>query len=155
VTLHDLPAVNATLNGTAAALLVAAFASIRGRRVHAHAYLMLSAVLTSAAFLTCYLIYHANVPPKSIGLQPGTFRTAYFVLLISHTILAAAVLPMILLSLWRAYRRQWTRHRWIAVPTFWIWFYVSVTGVIIYLVLYHVVPAMYPVAQTSSTGVLP
>ena len=154
MTLHDLPAVNATLNGTAAGLLLAAFMSIRAGRVRPHAYLMLSAVLTSAAFLTCYLIYHANVPPKSIGLQPGAFRTAYLVLLFSHTVLAVVVLPMILMSLWRAYRRQWARHRWIAVPTFWIWFYVSVTGVIIYVILYHVVPAMYPVAQ-SSTGVLP
>lgn len=144
MTIQDLPAVNATLNALAATLLVTAFICIKRRKIKAHAWLMISAVVTSAAFLVCYLIYHANSKPRSIGLPAGTFRTTYFVMLISHTILAVAVLPMVLMALYRAYQRNWARHRRIAVPTFWIWLYVSVTGVLIYLALYHLVPAMYP-----------
>ncbi len=141
---HDLPVVNATLNGASAVLLVAGFICIKLRRVKAHAVCMLSALTTSALFLACYVVYHALVPPRSIGLPHGPLRTAYLTMLASHVLLAIAMLPMIAVTLYRAYRRQWKKHLKIAPPTFWIWFYVSVTGVIVYIFLYHMAPAMYP-----------
>jgi uncharacterized membrane protein YozB (DUF420 family) len=144
VTVHDLPIVNASLNGASAILLGAGYVCIKSRQVRAHAALMISAVLTSAVFLGCYIVYHVSVPPKSIGLPHGAMRTAYLILLASHVILAIIMLPMILLTLWRAYHRQWQKHLAIAPPTFWIWFYVSVTGVVVYFFLYHIAPAMYP-----------
>ena len=156
MTLHDIPAVNAILNGIASVLLVAAFVCIKTRRIRAHAYLMISAVVVSTAFLACYLTYHFQTKPRSIGLPAGTLKSSYLLMLFSHVFLAIVVLPMIVMALMCAYRRQWTRHHKIAQPTFWIWFYVSVTGVLIYLVLYHLVPAVYPAgALPANTGVLP
>jgi uncharacterized membrane protein YozB (DUF420 family) len=155
MTVQDLPVINASLNALASALLVAAFVSIKLRKVRLHAWLMIGAVATSALFLASYLTYHFNSKPKSIGLEPGAFRTAYFVMLISHTVLAVLVLPMILMTLWRAYRRQWVQHHRIATPTFWIWIYVSITGVLIYLVLYHMVPSLYPNGPAAAAGVTP
>jgi uncharacterized membrane protein YozB (DUF420 family) len=147
LSVHDLPAVNASLNGLATLLLVAGFLIIRRRRVNAsavrfHAVTMIATVVVSAAFLACYLVYHAKVPPKTPGVQAGPLRTVYYAILIPHVILAAVMVPMILLTLWRAYRRQWEKHRRIARPTFWIWLYVSVTGVVIYWMLYHLFPTM-------------
>jgi uncharacterized membrane protein YozB (DUF420 family) len=147
LSVHDLPAVNASLNGLATVLLVSGYLFIRRRRVSAsavrfHAVTMIATVVVSAAFLACYLVYHAKVPPKTPGVQAGPLRTVYYVILIPHVILAALMVPMILVTLWRAYRRQWERHRRIARPTFWIWLYVSVTGVIIYWMLYHLFPTM-------------
>jgi uncharacterized membrane protein YozB (DUF420 family) len=147
MTAADLPPVNATLNGISAILLAVAYVLIQRNRVRAHAYTMIAALISSAAFLTCYLIYHYNVPSKSIGLPRGWFRTSYLIMLFTHIVLAVAMLPMIFMTLFRAYRRQWDKHRRIATPTFWIWVYVSVTGVLIYLILYHLVPGMYPVTS--------
>jgi uncharacterized membrane protein YozB (DUF420 family) len=144
VTVHDLPVVNATLNGISAILLAAGFICIKLRKVRAHATLMISAVVTSAVFLTCYIIYHVSVPPKSIGLPHGPLRTAYLIFLASHVLLAIGMLPLIFITLLRAYQREWKKHLAIAPPTFWIWFYVSVTGVMVYIFLYHIAPAMYP-----------
>jgi uncharacterized membrane protein YozB (DUF420 family) len=144
VTVHDLPVVNASLNGASAILLGAGFICIKCRKVKAHATLMICAVATSAIFLGCYIVYHVSVPPKSIGLPAGPLKTAYLVLLASHVILAIGMLPMIYLTLLRAYRRQWKEHLKIAPPTFWIWFYVSVTGVVVYWFLYHFAPSLYP-----------
>jgi len=144
VTVHDLPAVNASLNGASAILLGAGFICIKSRKVKAHATLMICAVVTSAVFLGCYIVYHVSVPPKSIGLPAGPLKIAYLILLASHVILAIGMLPMIYLTLLRAYRRQWKQHLKIAPPTFWIWFYVSVTGVIVYWFLYHFAPSLYP-----------
>jgi uncharacterized membrane protein YozB (DUF420 family) len=110
--------------------------------VRYHATLMISAVVVSAAFLACYLVYHYKVGEKSSGLSPGPLRTVYFAILFPHILLAAVMVPMILLALWRAYRRQWERHRRIARPTFWVWLYVSVSGVVIYWMLYHLFPTM-------------
>jgi uncharacterized membrane protein YozB (DUF420 family) len=149
VTVHDLPVVNASLNAASAVLLAAGFVCIKLRKVKAHATLMISAVVTSAIFLGCYIVYHVSVPPRSIGLPHGPLRTGYLILLASHVILAIGMLPMILLTLWRAYHRQWKQHLAIAPPTFWIWFYVSVTGVIVYWFLYHIAPAMYPAGVKS------
>ena len=100
--------------------------------------------LTSALFLACYLVYHALTKPKSIGLPAGGWRTAYLIMLFTHVVLAIGMLPMIAMTLWRAWHKQWKRHMAIARPTFFIWFYVSVTGVLVYLFLYHLAPAMYP-----------
>jgi uncharacterized membrane protein YozB (DUF420 family) len=147
LTVHDLPLVNASLNGLATVLLLAGYVFIRRRAVSPsavryHAASMIATVAVSAAFLACYLVYHAAVPPKTPGVQPGPLRTVYYVILVPHVILAAVMVPMILLTLWRAYRRQWEKHRRIARPTFWIWLYVSVTGVVIYWMLYHLFPTM-------------
>jgi uncharacterized membrane protein YozB (DUF420 family) len=144
VTVHDLPVVNASLNGASALLLGAGFVSIKLRKIKLHATLMLSAVVTSAVFLGCYIVYHLSVPPKSIGLPHGPLRTGYLILLASHVILAIGMLPMIWLTLWRALHKQWKQHLAIAPPTFWIWFYVSVTGVVVYWFLYHLAPSLYP-----------
>lgn len=144
MTVHDLPIVNASLNGASAVLLAAGFICIKLRKVRAHATMMISAVVTSAVFLGCYIVYHISVPPKSIGLPHGPLRTGYLILLASHVILAIGMLPMIVLTLWRAYNRQWPQHLLIARPTFKIWFYVSVTGVVIYWFLYRVAPSMHP-----------
>ena len=147
LTVHDLPAVNASLNGLATVLLVAAYVVVKRRRVSPsavwyHGALMIGAVAVSAAFLASYLVYHYHAGEKTSGLKPGTLRTVYFAILIPHIILAAVMVPMILLTLWRASRRQWERHRRIARPTFWIWLYVSVSGVVIYWMLYHLFPTM-------------
>lgn len=141
----DLPAINATLNGIASTLLIAAYVAIRCRRIRLHAGLMIATVCVSALFLACYVTYHFNVGHKSSGLPPSVFRTVYLLMLFSHIVLAIVIVPMVLMTLIRAYQRDWVRHRRIARPTFWLWLYVSVTGVMIYLALYHVVPAMYPV----------
>ena len=144
MSVSQLPAVNATLNAVSAVLLVTAYAFIRRGRVRPHAYFMLAALVSSGAFLACYLVYHFNVGHRgSSGFPSGAFKTAYLLMLLSHVVLAVAMLPMIAMALVRAYRRQWDRHRRIARPAFWIWLYVSVTGVLIYAILYHVVPRVY------------
>ncbi len=140
--IQDFPALNASLNATSAVLLLSGYILIKLRKVRSHATLMICAVVTSTAFLACYLIYHAQTAPRSLGVPPGLFRTIYFSILISHTILAVVILPLIAMTLLRAYRRQWERHRRISLITFPLWFYVSVTGVIIYWMLYRVAPGM-------------
>ena len=140
MTVHDLPVVNASLNGASAVLLASGYICIKLRKVKAHATLMICAVVTSAVFLGCYIVYHVSVWPKSIGLPHGALRTGYLIFLASHVILAIGMLPMIYLTLWRAFHKQWKQHLAIAPPTFWIWFYVSVTGVIVYMMLYRWYP---------------
>jgi uncharacterized membrane protein YozB (DUF420 family) len=146
-----LAALNAGLNGTSALLLILAYLTIR-RGVEnycAHAWFMLAALTTSAVFLVFYVTSYVVYGDRSSGLPPGLFRTSYLLMLASHVLLAMVMLPMIGVTLWRAYRRDWLRHRRIARPTYWIWLYVSITGVLIYLVLYHIVPAMYPATPTA------
>jgi protein SCO1/2/putative membrane protein len=135
--LRRLPAVNATLNGTCGVLLVMGWWLIRGGRVRAHAISMILAVLVSALFLTCYLVYHFQV--GSVRFRGvGPIRLVYFAILLSHTILATfGVVPLVTLTLTRALQRQFDRHARIARVTFPIWLYVSVTGVVIYLMLYQ------------------
>jgi uncharacterized membrane protein YozB (DUF420 family) len=157
MTVHDLPVVNATLNGTSAVLLLAAYASIKMRKVKQHAYLIIACVITSTAFLTCYLIYHAHVPTKSVKslypAVPGWLYNFYlWVILLPHTLLAMFMLPLIAMSLYFASKRKWATHRRIAPWTFGIWLYVSITGVIIYWMLYHLFPGMQP---SSIAGVNP
>lgn len=130
------PVIDATLNGTSAVLLVTAHKMIRRGRMAAHRALMLSAVVTSALFLISYLYYHAHV--GSIHFRGhGWSRPVYFSILISHTILAAAIVPLVIITLSRALRERYKSHRAIARWTYPIWMYVSVTGVVIYFMLYH------------------
>jgi uncharacterized membrane protein YozB (DUF420 family) len=136
VTTHDLPALNAILNSTSAVLLAAGYAAIRRRAIPVHRALMIAALGTSSAFLTSYLIYHAQV--GSVRFQgQGWIRPVYFAILISHTILAVAIVPLIAITVTRALRREFARHRRIARWTLPLWFYVSVTGVVIYFMLYQ------------------
>jgi uncharacterized membrane protein YozB (DUF420 family) len=132
----DLPALNATLNGVATIFLVAGYTFIRRRQVAAHRAAMLSAVTASALFLVSYLVYHANAGSKPF---PGTgpIRVAYFFILITHIVLAAAIVPMVLMTLSRALRQRFDRHAAIARRTLPLWLYVSVTGVVIYVMLYR------------------
>lgn len=130
------PAFNATLNATSAVLLSAGYAMIRRRRILAHKSCMGLAFASSTVFLVSYLIYHARV--GSVPFQGrGWIRPIYFTLLASHTILAAAILPLALITLSRALREQFDRHKRIARWTLPLWLYVSVTGVIVYFLLYH------------------
>src|SRR5437868_5204089 len=134
------PTINATLNGTSAVLLVTAHSMIKRGRVATHRGLMLAAVITSSLFLISYLYYHAHV--GSVRFQgQGWSRPVYFTILISHTILAIIVVPLVIITLSRALRERFDRHRAIARWTYPLWLYVSVTGVVIYLMLYHLFAA--------------
>ena len=134
--LTSLPTVNATLNALAAALLVTGFLLIRARRVKAHRACMLSAFACSVLFLISYLYYHSQV--GSVRFQGvGGLRTLYLTILATHTVLAAAVPFLALITLTRGLRGQFARHRAIARWTLPIWLYVSVTGVVVYWMLYH------------------
>lgn len=136
MTIQSLPHLNAALNALASILLVTGWILIKRRRIPQHRRCMIAAVITSAAFLTSYVIYHANTGSKPF---PGTgaIRTVYFAILIPHVILAAATLPPILITFTRGLRRDDARHRKIARWTLPVWLYVSVTGVIVYLMLYQ------------------
>jgi uncharacterized membrane protein YozB (DUF420 family) len=131
-----LPHLNAALNATCAVLLAYGYLQIRSGRRQAHQRVMVSALVCSAAFLTSYLIYHFQVGSVRFGGQ-GALRTLYFAILLSHTVLAVAVVPLVGFTVTRAVRGQFDRHRRIARITLPIWFYVSVTGVIVYLMLYQ------------------
>jgi uncharacterized membrane protein YozB (DUF420 family) len=155
VTFHDFPLVNATLNGASAALLATAYVFIKRGRIRAHGWTMVSAVVTSTAFLACYLTYHAIKARhgETVTRFPASsWKPVYLAVLWTHTPLAAIILPLIAMTLWRAYRRQWDRHRRISVITLPLWFYVSVTGVIIYLMLYHLAPHLAGPAREASVG---
>ena len=136
MTVSDLPALNATLNATSAVLLVTAWMLIkRGRRI-AHRNVMLAAVCTSVLFLTSYLVYHAQVGSVRFAKQ-GPIRLVYFSILLTHTILAAVIVPMVIVTLRRGLAARYDRHRRIARITLPLWLYVSITGVIVYVMLYR------------------
>jgi len=130
------PVINATLNGTSAVLLVTAHRMIQKGRMAAHRAVMLTAVATSTLFLISYLYYHAHVGSVKFQGQ-GWSRRVYFSILISHTILAAAIVPLVVITLVRALQERFDRHRAIARWTYPLWLYVSLTGVVIYFMLYH------------------
>ena len=130
-----LPTVNATLNGIAGVLLVGGYLAIRSRRIPVHRAFMVAAFVTSALFLVSYLTYHYHSPVNPFRGQ-GPVRAVYFALLISHIVLAVAVVPLALLTLYRALRGRFELHRRIARWTLPVWLYVSVTGVLVYLMLY-------------------
>lgn len=134
--ISSLPHLNAALNATATVLLVTGWWLIKRRRIAAHKRCMIAAVITSAAFLTSYVVYHANAGSKPFE-GTGILRAIYFAVLIPHVILAAAVLPPVLITFTRGLRRDDLRHRRIARWTLPVWLYVSVTGVIVYLMLYR------------------
>ena len=134
--LHVLPLLNAFLNSLSAVLLCSGYIAIRYRCVALHKTCMLSAVGTSTLFLMSYLTYHYHAGSKPFTGQ-GSIRLVYFTILISHTILAAVIVPLVLLTLTRAWKAQWTRHRRLARWTLPLWLYVSVTGVVIYFMLYQ------------------
>jgi uncharacterized membrane protein YozB (DUF420 family) len=130
------PAINATLNGTSAVLLLIGHNFIQRGRMAAHRVFMIAAVVTSSLFLMSYVYYHAHV--GSVRFQgQGWSRPVYFTILTSHTILAVVIVPMVIVTLIRALRERFDRHRAIARWTYPLWLYVSVTGVIIYYMLYH------------------
>ncbi len=133
----DLPALNASLNATTATLLMAGWLCIRRRLVRVHRALMLSAVTTSALFLTSYLVYHAQVGSKRFPGH-GLARGIYLAVLGSHTLLAVVVVPLVLVTVARGLRGRFDRHRAIARWTLPLWLYVSVTGVAVYWMLYRV-----------------
>jgi uncharacterized membrane protein YozB (DUF420 family) len=136
ISIHDLPAVNATLNATAAVLLVWGYILIRRRSIAAHRRVMLAAFATSSVFLCCYLIYHYNVGSVRFP-RTGMVRTVYLSILATHTALAAAVPPLAIITLSRGLRERFDRHRRIARWALPVWLYVSVTGVVVYWMLYR------------------
>jgi len=139
--IHDLPKVNATLNAAATVLLLIAYSFIRQRKIEAHRRTMLTAFAVSCVFLVCYLVYHYNVGSVKFD-KPGWVRTVYLVILFTHTILAATVPVLAIITLRRGLKRDDVRHRKIARWTFPIWLYVSVTGVVVYVLLYQVRPLL-------------
>ena len=145
MSIHDLPAINASLNGLSAIFLTAGFIFIRCKNVSAHKRCMISAFVTSCIFLVCYLTYHTYLgvvlhqgPTKF--LNPIWFRPIYLTILLTHTILAIVIVPLILITLWRAKKERFELHKKIARWTWPLWMYVSVTGVIVYLLLYQIFP---------------
>lgn len=139
MTISDLPIINACLNGISTILLLMGYRFIRfGNRI-VHKRFMISALITSSCFLICYLIYHYHVGSVRFT-GTGWVRGLYFTILISHTLLAAAVPPLAIVTLVRALRERFDRHRAVARWTLPIWLYVSVTGVVVYMMLYQLYP---------------
>lgn len=136
MTVTDLPALNATLNASCAVLLVIGWILIRRGRIRQHRAVMIAAVSVSAIFLVSYLVYHAQVGSVRFT-KVGLIRTVYFSVLLTHTILAAAIVPMVLVTLSRGLSGRYDPHRRIARWTMPIWLYVSITGVIVYVMLYR------------------
>lgn len=136
ISVQDLPSINATLNGTAALLLIWGYVLIRRRKVNTHRRVMMAAFATSSVFLICYLIYHFQVGSVRF-LKTGAIRTVYFIILGTHTVLAAAVPPLAVVTLNRGLKARFEKHQKIARWTLPIWLYVSVTGVVVYLMLYR------------------
>ena len=133
---HDLPALNAALNATCAVLLAAGYAFIKSKNRRAHAACMISAIGTSALFLVSYLTYHAQVGSVPFRGR-GPIRMAYFAILVSHSVLAAVIVPLVIVTFVRAARERFDAHRRIARVTLPLWAYVSVTGVVVYWMLYR------------------
>lgn len=132
----DLPGLNALLNATSALLLAVGYGLARSGRREAHRRVMLAALATSALFLGSYLVYHAQVGSVRYTGQ-GPLRTLYFAVLVTHTVLAAAILPLVAVTVGRALRGRFDAHRRVARYTLPVWAYVSVTGVVVYLMLYR------------------
>ena len=139
---QDLPLVNAVLNGTSGLLLTAGYVSIRRRWVVLHKICMLTALVVSTAFLASYLYYHYVFGEKTSKFPRGTWLTwVYFAILISHSVLAAVVAPLALFTAYQGVRNRLARHVKVARWTLPIWLYVSITGVVVYWMLYHLYPS--------------
>lgn len=139
MSISDLPLINAILNATSTIFLLLGYYFIRNKKKQLHRKMMLTALTTSALFLICYLIYHYNVGSVKFTGQ-GTVRTVYFTVLITHTVLAASVPVLAVITLVRALRERFDKHKVIARWTLPIWLYVSVTGIVVYLMLYRLYP---------------
>jgi uncharacterized membrane protein YozB (DUF420 family) len=145
MTVSDLPAINASLNALSACLLVTGWRLIRAERRAAHRNCMMAALVTSTAFLCCYLYYHYSMKKlhgaaHTSFVEPAWFRPIYLVILFTHLIGAFAIVPLVLITVTRALRERFDRHKAIARWTLPLWLYVSVTGVVIYLLLYQIFP---------------
>jgi len=136
----DLPVVNASLNALSAILLTTGYVFIRRGNKNAHRNCMISAFVTSTIFLICYLTYHFTVKTVTHFREPAWFRPIYLLILFSHLVLAMAIIPLVLVTLHRAVKGRFELHKKIARWTWPIWMYVSVTGVVIYLLLYQIFP---------------
>jgi len=136
VTVHDLPAINATLNALSGLLLLAGYVLIRARRIEQHRRCMIAAFTTSSLFLVCYIVYHAQVGSVRFTRQ-GFVRPLYYTILVTHVTLAATVLPLAIVTLSRGLKARYPQHVRIARWTLPIWLYVSVTGVLVYVLLYQ------------------
>ncbi|HEY8462309.1 MAG TPA: DUF420 domain-containing protein [Blastocatellia bacterium] len=138
MSISQLPALNAILNSVSAILLVTGYIFIRQKKIHAHKVSMISAFVTSTLFLTSYLIYHFSKELGPTRFQgEGIIRAVYFLILTTHTILAITITPMVFMTFSRALKKRFDPHRKIAQWTLPLWLYVSVTGVIVYLMLYQ------------------
>jgi uncharacterized membrane protein YozB (DUF420 family) len=145
MTLHDLPPVNASLNALSAIFLATGYVFIRRGNITAHRNCMITAFITSIIFLGCYLTYHIglyyfNHQPVTRFLRPAWFRPIYLAILLTHTVLAVVIVPLILITLSRAAKQRFPAHKKIARWTLPLWFYVSVTGVVVYWLLYQKFP---------------
>ena len=136
MTVHDLPAINASLNALAGILLLIGYVLIRARRIDQHRQCMIAAFATSSLFLVSYVVYHAQVGSVRFARQ-GFVRPLYFTILVTHVALAAAILPLALITLSRGLKGRYRQHRHIARWTLPIWLYVSATGVLVYVLLYQ------------------
>ncbi|MBC7783645.1 MAG: DUF420 domain-containing protein [Burkholderiales bacterium] len=143
-------AFNSGLNATSALLLVTAYVFVRRRMYYAHGITMSAALLSSTVFLGSYLYSKFAYGEVTTGMPAGWFRTFYFIVLLPHVLLAIGMLPLIGMTVFFAATRRWASHRRIARPTLGIWLYVSVTGVLIYFILYQWYPALYPEAFRGS-----
>lgn len=143
MTLSDLPALNATLNSLSAIFLLTGYVFIRRKQQAAHRNCMIGALVCSTLFLTSYLIYHFNAG-RTVFKDPAWFRPFYLILLLTHTILAVVIVPMVIITVSRAAKRRFDLHKKIARWTWPLWMYVSVTGVIIYFLLYQIFPQTKP-----------
>jgi uncharacterized membrane protein YozB (DUF420 family) len=145
MTVQDLPTINASLNGLSAVFLTIGYILIKRGRKDAHRNCMVAALITSTIFLVCYVTYH-ELLRRTTGSHgtpfsgQGIIRTVYFTILISHIILAVAIVPMVITTVVYAIRKRWESHKRVARWTWPIWMYVSVTGVIVYVMLYHLFP---------------
>ena len=136
ISVHDLPAVNASLNALSGVLLVAGYTLMRLKRIDLHRRFMIAAFATSAVFLVCYLVYHAQVGSVRFTRQ-GFVRPLYYTILVTHVVLAFSVVPLSVMTMSRGLKGRYPEHRRIARWTFPIWLYVSVTGVLVYVLLYQ------------------
>ncbi len=140
MTVQDLPAVNASLNGITTVFLLLGFYFIKRENKVAHRKCMIAALVTSILFLTCYLTYHFNVVAVTRFMKPQWFRPYYLALLLSHTVLAVVIVPMVITTFMHAFKGNFEKHKRIARWTWPLWIYVSFTGVLIYLLLYQIFP---------------
>ncbi len=157
MTIAEFPALNATLNGASTLFIAAGWALVRRELKTAHIVCMCAAIVTSSAFLACYLYFHYHVPGGSIHFDypNAAAKWVYFPLLITHVMLAFGVVPLVAASVVPALRQRWGAHRAVSAYTMPIWLYVSVTGVIVYLMLYRWFPSseietkLHPLSQTT------